>query len=321
MLDLLVFIKCSGPNVREDNLNDTITSFAKKNLKLNYKFYIVCDPGLDTWVNKIFKNTDYKDFLKEEHLLDLKVSSDSWAIDFNKFFEKNQNLSKWILISHDDVEYLTDDYFNKIMESIQGHEEDIGWITSTSNYYTEVEGRVVTDTFRAGAYKDYDNWGAMFYLNKMAHLKSAPPGVVRANLHLYDYPIDKKPVKIHGPMSAVMLVSVKSLKKIGLCEDWTQYTMLIDEDWSLEALRNNLCNIWVPSVFHSHPLRRGLRPTNNKWETEAHSGFLKKWGFNTGQFSRGISISVEELRDEFSSTNIPWSTFRNSYEWEYLDVK
>jgi len=27
-LDLIVFIKCSGPNVREDNLSDTIISFA-----------------------------------------------------------------------------------------------------------------------------------------------------------------------------------------------------------------------------------------------------------------------------------------------------
>jgi|7_EtaG_2_1085326.scaffolds.fasta_scaffold00445_24 hypothetical protein len=321
MIDLIVFIKSSGPNVREDNLTDTITSFAKKNLKSNYKFYIVCDPGIELWVDKIFKNSAHRDFLKEEHLLDLKISTNSWANDFNEFFEKSQNLSKWVLISHDDVQYITDNYFQKMVESVHGHEEEVGWLTSTSNYYTEVEGRVVTDIFRPGAYKDYNNWGAMFYLHKMAHLKNASSGVVKRNLHLYDYPVDKKAVKIHGIMSAVMMIKSNTLKKVGLCEDWTQYTMLIDEDWSLEALRNNLWNIWVPDVFHSHPLRRGLRPTNNKWENEAHAGFARKWGFITGDRPRGISISVEELRQEFSDNNIPWSSYRNSYEWEYLDVK
>ena len=128
------------------------------------------------------------------------------------------------------------------MSQIKGHESDIGWITSTSDYYYSDEGRVVTDTFRAGFYQDMSNWGAMFQLHKMSHLKNAPDFLVKSNLYALDYP--DRPVKVHGIMSAVMLVSVESLQKIGKCEDWTNYTMLIDEDWSLEALRNNLHNVW-----------------------------------------------------------------------------
>ena len=162
------------------------------------------------------------------------------------------------------MEYITDNYFHSILKEISGHEEKIGWITSTSDYYYTVENKVVTDTFRAGFYNDFDKWGAMFQLHDM---NSIP------NLELLDIP--DKPVKVHGIMSAVMLVSVESLEKIGYCEDWTNYTMLIDEDWSLESLKNNLWNVWIPNVYHKHPIRRMLRPTNNKWEEEAHSVFIK----------------------------------------------
>lgn len=315
--ELIVFIKCSGPNVREDNLNDTITSFAKKNTKCDYKFYIVCDPHVEPWVNNVFENENYLSFLNPNHLLSLKVSNSSWATDFNEFFEAHQDNAEWILISHDDVEFITDDYFHKIKDSVKGHENKVGWITSTSNYYVETEGKVVTDTFRAGNYKDFSDWGAMFYLHKMKHLKNAAPNEVASSVHLYDYP--KAPVKVHGVMSAIMLAKSSTIKKIGYCEDWTNYTMLIDEDWSLEALKNKLWNVWVPDVFHKHPLRRGLRPTNNKWEKEAHEGFINKWGFDVGSYPYGISIPIEEYREKYKDTNMPWSSYRTSYDWEYLD--
>jgi hypothetical protein len=309
--DVIVFIKCSGPNVREDNLNDTIKSFVSKNKTCNYAFYVTVDPHmLDAAKNVL---GDFPD-----RLLDLKVSENSWAKDFNTFFEEYKDESDWILISHDDVEYITEDYFNSIIDQIKGHEDKIGWITSTSDYYYADEGQLVTDTFRAGYHNDVDNWGAMFQLHNMTSLRGAPPHIIRDNLHLLDYP--DKPVKVHGVMSAVMLVSSKSLKKIGHCEDWTNYTMLIDEDWSLEALKNNLWNVWIPDVFHKHPLRRSSRPTNNKWENEAHAGFTEKWGYDTGSYSNGLSISVDQLREKYKDTNIPWSTYRNSYDWEYLDV-
>ncbi len=309
MYDVIVFIKCSGPNIREDNLRDTITSFVDKNKSCDYRFYITTDQKMEDSAKEIMNNFPDK-------LLEMKVSERSWAKDFNEFFEKYQNDSEWILVSHDDVEYVTDEYFNTIISSIKGYEDQIGWITSTSDYYYADEGQLVTDTFRAGYHKDVDNWGAMFQLHDMVHLRGAPPFVVKDNLHLIDYP--DRPVKVHGIMSAVMLISSESLKKVGDCEDWTNYTMLIDEDWSLEALRNNLWNVWVPDVFHKHPIRKNLRPTNNKWGEEALAGFIEKWGYYTGSYPNGLSISVEELREKYAGTNIPWSTYRNSYDWEYL---
>jgi hypothetical protein len=302
--DLIVFIKCSGPNVRQDNITDAVNSFIEKNDGCNYAFYITVDEIMKDVVKDIFKD--------KETLLELKVSEKSWAKDFNEFFDKYKSFTKWILISHDDVKFITDNYFESMMKEIEGHEDKIGWITSTSDYYYTVENRVVTDTFRAGFYNDFDKWGAMFQLHNMNPDKGARP-----DLELLDMP--KRAVKVHGIMSAIMLVSVESLEKIGHCEDWTPYTMLIDEDWSLEALKNNLWNVWIPNVYHKHPNRLTLRPTNNKWGNQAIAGFVKKWRFYTGDFPNGLSIPVEDLREKYSETNIPWSTYRNSYDWEYID--
>ena len=134
-----------------------------------------------------------------------------------------------------------------------------------------------------------------------------------------DYPT--RPDKIHGPMSAVMLVPMESMKKIGPCEDWTRYTMLIDEDWSLSALKNNLWNVWDPNVYHLHPNRRSLRKSNNKWEKEAHAGFQQKWGFDVGDpkvYNQCCSIPIDEMRQMYADTNIPWSSYRNSFDWEFI---
>ena len=91
--------------------------------------------------------------------------------------------------------------------------------------------------------------------------------------------------------------------------------MLADVDWSLEALKNNLWNVWVPNVYYRHPLRKELRPTGNKWQTEAHAGFAKKWGFDLGE----RPLPIEKIRETYEGTNIVWLTHKNSYEWEYLD--
>jgi hypothetical protein len=326
MVDLLFFLKCSGPNVREDNLRDTITSFVQKNKNIKFSMFFSIDEHCSIALNNILKENNVTD----DMILEIQISNKSWATDFNYFFSKYKSFGKWILISHDDIVYVTENYFEKILENLKNiDEEKIGWVTSTNNHYVLNEGRVVTDTFRIGFHLDSNAWPAMWYLHNMQHLKNAHASDVLKNINLFDIP--SKPVKIHGIMSAVMITTVKSLEKIGLCEDWTNYTMMVDADWSLESLKNNLINIWIPEVHHLHPIRRNLRPTNNKWEVEAHYGFYKKWGFyKDSKEPHGISrsvfglpqstriLNVDDLRKEFANTNIPWSSYRNSFDWEYI---
>ena len=58
--DLIVFIKCSGPNVRQDNITDTINSFIEKNTECNYSFYITVDESMEDIVKDIFEDKGYQ---------------------------------------------------------------------------------------------------------------------------------------------------------------------------------------------------------------------------------------------------------------------
>jgi hypothetical protein len=302
MLDLIVFLKSSGANVNVSNLTDTILTFNSKNPNTNYKFYLVIEDRLTKVVDDIFDN------IGRDKLLELSISDLSWAKDFNIFLDKHSNTSEWLLITHDDVEFVTDNYFESITTPLKNIYDNLGWVTSTNEHYFKNLGRGTTDTFRAGFYKDNNKWPKMFQLHR------GPKNL--------DYP--DRPVKIHGPMSAIMIIRMESMRIVGECEDWTPYTMLIDEDWSLTALKNNLINVWVPNVHHLHPLRINERAATNRWETEAHNGFLNKWGFNTGnpnitKWEQGISIGIDKLNTLWDNTLIPWSTDKNSYDWEYID--
>tara|TARA_B100001094_G_scaffold333133_1_gene408913 strand:- start:1924 stop:2838 length:915 start_codon:yes stop_codon:yes gene_type:complete len=301
-LDLIVFIKSSGPNVNLENLKDTLVSFYEKNKDVNYKIYLVVDGGLINFVKSLFEDT-----IGTDKLLDLVVANDrTWAEDFNKFLDEHGDSSEWLLISHDDVLYVTDDYFRKMTRPVSNKQDTIGWMTSTSEQYIKNMGKLVVDTFRPGHYKDYDNWPLMFQVH-------------RGSVDELDYP--EKPVQIHGIMSAVMLIPMKSMKKVGYCENWSPYTMLIDEDWSLRALENNLKNVWIPDVHHLHPIRPEKRKVWNRFGEQCQDAFQKKWGFRTGknEGTQGCSIDLDEFRDKFKGTLIPWSSYRNSYDWEYID--
>jgi len=301
-MKLLVFIKSSGPNVNVDNLRDTLTSFEDKNKGVDYKFYLVVDHSVSGFVKKLFS-----DEIGDDKLLHIEDADDkTWAEDFNLFLDRHKNSSEWLLISHDDVLYVTDDYFNKMTEHVSGIQDSIGWMTSTSEQYFRNMGRMVVDTFRPGNHIDSENWPLMFQI----HMGS---------IDKLDYP--EKPVQIHGVMSAVMLIPMKSMRKIGYCENWSPYTMLIDEDWSLRSLEINLKNVWIPEVHHLHPIRPEKRKVWNRYDKQCQDAFQNKWGFRTGknEGTQGCSIDLDEFRDKFKGTLIPWSSYRNSYDWEYID--
>ena len=61
MLELIVFIKCSGDNARADNLYDTISSFKSTNQDVKYKIYLVVDSHLLQDAHDIFKNISIED--------------------------------------------------------------------------------------------------------------------------------------------------------------------------------------------------------------------------------------------------------------------
>lgn len=309
MLDVLIFVKCSGAMARVDNLFDCLASIEKKIGIKNYMYYLAVDPDFSAGTIKAIKDLNI-----EEKIHTLSVSYNSWAYDYNLFFSYAQEEAKWIMTVHDDVEFRTDNFFLKVMNMAQDKEDQIGWIMPTIDYYYRVLGEPIGISGRELYTLDRFKYPCLFEchnFNNNLHNN----GRAKNFLHLLDMPNQDKLVKIPGIMSAVIMSPVNSAKKIGPAEDWTKYTILVDEDWSFRALQNKLWNVWASGIYINHPNRANLRFVWNRWEKDAHAKFLKKWQFGACKYPEGL---VKELCAQYKDTYIPWPSTRNTYDWDYV---
>jgi len=304
MLDLIIYIKSDGANATPDSLEKTISSIEETIGNVNYKYYFVLNKTQKQAVLEFVKSG----LLTQEKILTTKASVASWALEFNIFFNTHKDSTKYILTSHDDLIIRTKDFFNLSMDLVKGKEKEIGWITFTCDTYYRDFDRPWGVSARMGFAKDRHKWP---FIYECHNFNASHNGKAKENLHLLDMPDSGRLVKIHAPYSVLNLVSTDSMKIIGPCEDWTAYTMLIDEDWGLEALKNNLWNIWIPDIYYTHPLKE--HP--NRWMKEGHAGFTKKWGFCHGKESEK---DIEMIRRKYKDTLIPWSSYHNTYDWQYL---
>jgi hypothetical protein len=299
MKDIIIYIDSSGPNVFKTNITDTIGSIIKNIGNFDYGFYInVDDDNIKQFIKKLFVGK-----IKDK-LIEINTSNESWAKKFNLFFDKYKNLTKYFLICHDDIVIKTKDFFQITLNEISGKENEVGWVTYTNSRYYEFDKKILPNSIREGFHVDRKNYPRIFECHNM-----------NDKIENFDYP--KSAVKCHGPYSHINIVSAESLKKIGFCEDWTDYTILIDEDWSLEALKNNLINVWIPSVFYTHPNPKNtaLRKLDLRYADIAHKKFYDKWGFTCDDYDDNI---INNIRKKYKDTNIPWSSYKKTYEWEYL---
>jgi hypothetical protein len=306
MLDLIIFMKSDGENAEPESLIKTISSLETNIGSVNYKYYFVLNNRQEKTILNMVKNG----LLKNENILSIKKSTASWAYEYNLFFDSCKKMTKYILMSHDDLIVKTKDFFNLSMSLIKGKEKDIGWITFTCDHYYRNLGKPWGVSARMGFAKDKHKWP---YIYECHNFNASHEGKSQKFLHLLDMPDSGKLVKIHSPYSPFNLVSVESMETIGPCEDWTKYTMLIDEDWGLEALRKNLCNIWIPDVYYDHPIKMH----GNRWEKQGHAGFTKKWGFKHGG-NNPSPEKIKELKIEYKDTLLLWSSYYNTYDWQYL---
>mgnify|MGYP003119171062 CR=1 FL=1 len=303
-MSLAIFIKSAGNNINKDNLRDTLSSIVK-NTKESFKLHLVLEETQKTVLN---------DMSIDEHIGSLKTARNniSWAEDFNLFFDSVKDQNDWLLYSHDDLKILTPEWFRKSKKAVENR-DDIGWITYSQPTWYMHYGEPRSQVARPGFHSDRSSYPCihechMFDREQDWHSKK----LMKSKLDL-----PNKPVKIHGPYSVFNLIKMNNMKKVGYCEDWNPYTMLIDEDWSLESLKNNLINIWIPNIFYLHPLRWQERKSGDRFKLEARSGFLKKWGFAGGTANIHEQV-VEDVCEQYKNTNIPWSKGKLSYDWEYL---
>jgi hypothetical protein len=241
-----------------------------------------------------------------DKILEIETNTNSWSVNFNNFYSKFGEYCEYILSSHDDIKVRTFDFFNITMNEISGFEDEIGWIGYTSdNHYTKLNS-IVPQSAREIFLKDRKNWPKIFELNKMGNYFDE---------NILNYP--KRACKVPGIFSHFNLIKSENLKKIGLCKQWGNYTLLIDEDWSLRTLVKNMWTIWVPSVFYDHPLRYYERKIPGIQDNGYTNGyFYEDWGFN---YQNEVTDEIiKKVCDKFPNTNISYFNDKNSFDYQYL---
>ena len=309
MLDLIIFIKSDGENANPRDFTKTVTSLEKNIGIANYRYYFVLNARQEKVAIGLLK----KGVLTDEKILKIKKSVASWAYEYNLFFSSYGNETNYILVSHDDLVLKTSGLYNIAISLIKDKVSRVGWMTFTCDHYYRNLGKPWGVSARMGFAKDRHKWPYIYECHKFDRSHEGQSG---KHLHLLDMPQSNKLVKIHAAYSCFNMISSKSMAQIGLCEDWSPYTILIDEDWGLTALKNNLYNIWIPDVYYNHPLNASTSH-KNRYEKQAHAKFIKKWGFDEGTSEPSIE-KLEELRKEHKDNLLTWSSNYNTYDWQYL---
>ncbi len=241
----------------------------------------------------------------------------SFAEFHNYVFLKYGSKSKWVIIAHDDIELKTKNLINKMEDSVKGF-SDIGWISFTDNGYLQGHWQPST---REGFHYDYlykDAWERrklfQFHSLEENYWEKGKGVSYYSNLN-YDFP--NSIVKCHAPYSHFIVIESEKLKRIGLCEDWSSVSLLIDEDWGLSALREGLINVWIPDIVYTHVRETGgtrAWPIIVKEGKRAHELFTKKWSFSHPP----TKDDLKRIKKIYGNTNIVWSFDKESFDWEYL---
>lgn len=319
MYDVIIFIVSAGPNVIKENIAETVYSISKNiGDDVKYGFYIVTDNKTQENFVKdtLFSHPRLASVVKPDTLIELVFSRESWAKEYNKFFDKYQNDTKYILFSHDDLTINTPNFYHKTIHALQDKKEPIGWISFTNDRYYRYDQEPLSNSFKDPFAIDRHNDPRIYE----CHVFEEGEQVTPEKLKLLDFP--DGPVKLHAPFPHLCLINTDAMKKVGPCAEWTAYTILIDNDWGLEALRQNLFNVWIPDIIYTHPNPKycHLRKpgTDLRYELTAHNKFYEKWGFRLPFREQLTDDDIEVVREKYKGTNIPLSSYKNTYDWDYL---
>tara|TARA_B100000586_G_C20104391_1_gene426562 strand:- start:829 stop:1872 length:1044 start_codon:yes stop_codon:yes gene_type:complete len=347
MKDVCIAIGIGSPISTINNVKRTFTSIQKCIGNCTWKVLICLGPNVNKKVTHFVENFVHSHSNNFEIIIRDEVTFSTFV---NQAIKQSEDY-EYFIKSHDDIELFTPDFFPTAMKAIKKIRKEVGWIS-----FTDIGWKrgYLNHSVRGSYFKDiiFDNqkqkegtifqfhncppywWiapGPLHFLqratNKIcAMLKLPKPPYPRPLKKISKMKIDlpQTPVLCHAPFGHfIMIKRATFVDKIGLCEEWnTKGGLLIDEDWGLTMLKENIPNIWIPTLEYLHKRIEseacgGTRswPEISKTASIVSQKFFEKWGFHSEP------ISPEELtfiQKKYKDTLIPWSSYRNSYEWDYI---
>lgn len=328
--DISIVISVGSPKSTLKLVTTTIESIRKNIGTGSYQMIIYVGQDIDYSIKEYLWKLKEEDF---ERIILLQNCKLSWAQVINQGINLSGEF-KYFLISHDDVELLTPNFFQEVENELNKIKDPVGFVSFLDMDF--LNGNFAPST-REGFHKDVmekdawkkrkvfqfhrlknnwlePSWISRTFGNRIKCLKKKPS---KEYFKFLKYDIPFASVKCHSPFSHFILIEMDKLKQIGFCEEWNDLSLLVDEDFGLRALQLNFQNILMSNIryIHNRGVGGGTRAWNQIKEQTKNTEelFFKKWGFH-------VSPTLDELKiiqNKYNNTLIPWSIEKDSYDWEY----
>lgn len=343
MKDVAIAIEVGSPNSKIELIQKTFDSIRKNIGSCDWKVFICLGLHITKEVDQFVRGyvKQYPD--RFEIFLNAEVS---WATFINTAIDRSFEY-EYFIKSHDDIELLTPDFFNKVIANLKSINKEVGWISfhdvgwkkgdfnpsTRDGYYIDIyheDGWNCQQIFQFHLFPP--KWTKAPFLIHYAYygikrltslLKIADFAYPKPASKIKKYRLDlpTAPVKCHAPFNHFVMIKRTVLDKIGKCEEWNTFNaLLVDEDWGLRCLEKNIPNIWIPNVEYIHYRGKfeggGTRSmtTITKDAERVLDLFYKKWGFN----SIPTLEELESIKIKHKHNLIPWSSYLRSWEWDYI---
>jgi len=316
VISMMVGSKLSTKDLVTKSIHSIVSNIGTDDFLLVVGIASHIEPEVADWVKAVA--------LKNDHVVIVTDHCSTFAMFTNHVFLKYGPGSKWFLISHDDIQLETKNLISEVEKSINFFSDKVGWIAFTDTDY--LNGHWAPSV--CGGFHDDYVYGKAWQKRKLHQFHSLEDNYWEKgkNLNSLSYDFPRKPVRCHGPMSHLFMMETEKLRKVGLCEDWSVVSLLIDEDWAIEALKTGLWNIWIPHIKYLHCRGKNIYGTR-AWPIIHARGkqvadlWEKKWGYRFAALNKDITNKeqISKIKHLYGNTNITWSMGRNSFDWDYLE--
>ena len=307
VISMLVGSKLSTKTLVKKSISSILENIGTTNFRLVIGVAPYINRKILLMIRRIRQQNHNRIIITQKHC-------ETFAKFTNFVFDKYGITANWFMISHDDIELKTKNFIPIVKKKIKDFKTDIGWISFTDDDYLN---RHWAPSTRPGYHYDFlmeNAWNN----HQMFQFHTLKKDWMNNGQLFNEIDLPSKPVICHAPFSHFVMIETKKLKVIGPCEDWSEVSLLIDEDWGLSAMKKELSNIWIPDIVYTHRRVFGTRawPIIVKRQKECLKKFMEKWKISLCPATAG---HLSNIIREYGNTNIVWSIGKRSYEWEYVE--
>ena len=305
MKELVIYIDSCYVSARSENIIDCINSIEESIGIEDYSYYIVCNIFHIENLKSVYESLIGDKIFK----LVERESNGTWADNFNTFVDDCKNDFRVLLMSHDDLVIDTKDFYNIYLDETKDiNPDELGW-TTFSNVGYQKQGMLMANSVREGI--SVDRIGTDKRKTE-CHTE---------DVNNLDWP--ERTCVVWSTFHMLNLISFKNILKFHPLTVLTNWSVLADEDFNLEAMLSGMDNIWIPYVEYQHPLRSKGRvgwgkKTTHRAHGESERNFSKKWGvsWSVRNYTDG---DVQFLLNEYPGSRLQKFAGRCSYDYIYLD--